>query len=104
MLNRRIVNVALISSLATAIAAISVSHAAGPMPPPTADQEKCFGIALKGKNDCKAGAGTTCAGTSTVDYQGNAFKVVPKGTCTTMKLPGDRMGSMSELMRDMPAK
>jgi uncharacterized membrane protein len=103
MLNRRIVNAALISSLATAIATISVSHA-GPMPAPTADQEKCFGIALKGKNDCKAGAGTTCAGTSTVDYQGNAFKVVPKGTCTTMKLAGDRMGSMKELMRDMPAK
>jgi len=37
-----------------------------------------------------------------VDYQGNAFKLVPKGTCTTMKLPGDRMGSLSEVARDMP--
>ncbi|MCE9659007.1 MAG: DUF2282 domain-containing protein [Burkholderiales bacterium] len=49
--------------------------------------EKCFGVALAGKNDCAAGAGTTCAGTSKVDYQGNAWKAVPKGTCTTMKTP-----------------
>jgi uncharacterized membrane protein len=49
--------------------------------------EKCYGVALKGHNDCYAGAGTTCAGTSTVDYQGNAFKVVAKGTCVTMKTP-----------------
>jgi uncharacterized membrane protein len=49
--------------------------------------EKCFGVALKAQNDCKAGAGTTCAGTSTVNYQGNAFKLEPKGTCTTMKTP-----------------
>ncbi|MGV2497422.1 BufA1 family periplasmic bufferin-type metallophore [Pelagerythrobacter aerophilus] len=46
-----------------------------------AEQEKCYGIALKGKNDCKAGPGTTCAGTSTVDYQGNAWKYVDTGTC-----------------------
>jgi uncharacterized membrane protein len=49
--------------------------------------EKCYGVALKGQNDCYAGAGTTCAGTSTVDYQGNAVKLVPKGTCTTIKTP-----------------
>jgi uncharacterized membrane protein len=49
--------------------------------------EKCYGIALKGQNDCYAGPGTTCAGTNTVDYQGNAFKLVAKGTCTTMQTP-----------------
>lgn len=49
--------------------------------------EKCYGVALKAKNDCEAGAGTTCAGTSTVDYQGNAFKLVQKGTCATMQTP-----------------
>lgn len=49
--------------------------------------EPCFGAALKGKNDCYAGAGTTCAGTSTADYQGNAFKLVPKGTCESVKTP-----------------
>jgi uncharacterized membrane protein len=49
--------------------------------------EKCFGVALKGHNDCYAGAGTTCAGTSMVNYQGNAFKLVAKGTCTTISTP-----------------
>lgn len=67
-----------------------------------APQEKCFGVALKGQNDCAAGAGTTCAGTSRVDYQGNSWKLVPKGTCTTMKLPGDRTGSLTALTRDVP--
>ena len=51
------------------------------------DTEKCYGVALAGKNDCAAGAGTTCAGTSKVDYQGNSWKAVPKGTCVAMKTP-----------------
>lgn len=46
-----------------------------------ADKEKCYGVAMKGKNDCKAGAGTTCAGTSKMDHQGNSWSMVPKGTC-----------------------
>ena len=45
------------------------------------DMEKCFGVAQAGKNDCAAGAGTTCAGTAKTDYQANAWKLVPKGTC-----------------------
>ena len=49
--------------------------------------EKCFGVALKGHNDCYAGAGTTCAGTASADYQGNAFKLVPTGSCTSMTTP-----------------
>ena len=49
--------------------------------------EPCFGVALKGKNDCFAGPGTTCAGTSTADYQGNAFRLVAKGTCTSITTP-----------------
>ena len=53
-----------------------------------ADKEKCYGVALKGQNDCAAGPGTTCAGTSKVDYQQNAWKLVPKGTCVSMKTPG----------------
>ncbi len=44
-------------------------------------KEKCYGVALKGHNDCKAGPGTSCAGTSSVDYQGNAWKLVPAGSC-----------------------
>ena len=49
--------------------------------------EKCWGVALAGKNDCAAGAGTTCAGTAKADYQGNAFKLVAKGTCTSIQTP-----------------
>ena len=49
--------------------------------------EKCYGVAKAGQNDCAAGPGTTCAGTSKVDYQGNAWKAVAKGTCTTTKTP-----------------
>lgn len=71
-----------------------------------ADMEKCFGISLAGKNDCKAGPGTTCAGTSKVDYQGNAWTLVPKGSCETLAwdkvLPEGRKGSLAELKRDVP--
>jgi uncharacterized membrane protein len=66
------------------------------------DQEKCYGVAKAGENDCKAGEGTTCAGTSKLDYQGNSWKLVPKGTCLTMELPDDRKGSLEPLDRDLP--
>ena len=52
-----------------------------------AETEKCYGVAKAGQNDCEAGPGTTCAGTSKVDYQANAWKLVPKGTCMTMTTP-----------------
>lgn len=53
----------------------------------SAEMEKCYGVSLAGKNDCAAGPGTTCAGTAKVDYQGNAWKNVPKGTCVNIKTP-----------------
>jgi uncharacterized membrane protein len=53
----------------------------------SAAKEKCYGVALAGKNDCKAGAGTSCAGTSKVDYQGNSWMLVKAGTCTSIKTP-----------------
>jgi uncharacterized membrane protein len=59
------------------------------------EMEKCYGVALAGKNDCAAGPGTTCAGTSKVDYQANAWKYVAKGSCTTMKTPKG-MGSLMQ--------
>ena len=67
-------------ALALALA-LGAAFTALPAAAQSADKDKCFGIALKGKNDCKAGAGTTCAGTSKIDYQGNAWSLVPKGTC-----------------------
>lgn len=76
--------------------AMTAAHAEGKM-------EKCFGVSLAGQNDCAAGAGTTCAGSSKVDYQGNAWKLVPAGTCATMELPEGRMGSLEALERDIPA-
>ena len=74
-MDRRSLNLAIAASLASAIALIGQPAAA-------AGKEKCFGIALKAQNDCAAGAGTTCAGTSKVDFQSNAWKFVPAGTCT----------------------
>lgn len=53
----------------------------------TGKYEKCYGIALAGKNDCFAGPGTSCAGTSKNNYQGNSWKLVPKGTCTNIQTP-----------------
>ena len=67
--------------------AAALTLAASPATAQKADQEKCYGVALAGKNDCAAGPGTTCAGTSKVDYQGNAWKYVPKGTCVSMTTP-----------------
>ncbi|MBM7069439.1 DUF2282 domain-containing protein [Actibacterium sp. 188UL27-1] len=73
-----------------------------------AGKEKCYGVSLAGANDCAAGPGTTCAGTSTVDYQGNAWTLVDAGTCTEIELPAmadgtAREGSLEELGRDLPA-
>ena len=70
---------ALAGALGAALA--SQSAAAQTMGGQSADKEKCYGVALKGKNDCAAGPGTTCAGTSKIDHQGNAWSMVPKGTC-----------------------
>ena len=88
---------------AVAIAgAVTAALAAQTSTAVAAEKEKCYGVSLAGQNDCKAGAGTTCAGTSTVDYQGNAWTLVDEGTCASIELPGDRMGSLEELDRDLP--
>ena len=92
---------ALASAVALAIGGATLLSNATPSV--AADKEKCFGVAMAGKNDCAAGAGTTCAGTSKVDFQGNSWKYVEAGTCTSMKLDGDRMGSLTALTRDIPA-
>ncbi|WP_409524455.1 DUF2282 domain-containing protein [Nitrincola sp. MINF-07-Sa-05] len=57
-----------------------------------ADMEKCYGVSLQGKNDCAAGAGTSCAGTSTSDYQGDAWSLVPEGTCEQTASPTSPTG------------
>ena len=72
-----------LASLASAALAATPTQPAGS----GAAMEKCYGVAMAGHNDCKAGAGTTCAGTAKMDYQPNAWKNVPAGTCTTIKTP-----------------
>ncbi len=62
-----------------------------------AHKEKCYGVALKGQNDCAAGPGTTCQGTSTVDFQGNSWKFVQHGTCASIQVPGGHTGSLTPM-------
>lgn len=78
------------SILAASIAAALTM--AGGMAQADDAMEKCYGVSLAGQNDCAAGPGTTCAGSSVIDYQGNAWALVPAGTCATMELPADSMG------------
>ena len=94
-------NIALMGAVATTFAAHNLPAQAQAM-------EKCYGVSLAGENDCAAGPGTTCAGTSTADYQGNAWTLVPSGTCTDIDLPDmadgtPRNGSLEHLERDIPA-
>ena len=94
-------NLVLSAALATAasLAAVDVASAAA--------QEKCYGVALAGENDCAAGPGTTCAASSTLDYQGNAWTLVDAGTCeTTTIIAADGrtiQGSLEALARDLPS-
>ena len=79
------------AALAAALAlslSVQAAHAA------PAAQEKCYGVAKAGKNDCKAGAGTSCAATSKKNWQGDAWKFVKAGTCTSIKTPKG-MGSLT---------
>ena len=92
---------AVVGAVAAAISATATTASAQ-------GQEKCYGVSLAGDNDCAAGPGTTCAGTSTVDYQGNAWTLVPAGPCADIELPAmadgkARMGSLEALERDLPA-
>ena len=100
-MSNRLISAAVAGAFAAAIGAAAVGSASAAMSEAemmkmremtkkevaSGKMEKCFGVALKGHNDCYAGAGTTCAGTATKDYQGNAFKLVKKGTCTAMATP-----------------
>lgn len=72
--------------------ATSPAHAAAPA------MEKCYGVAKAGQNDCAAGPGTSCAGTSTRDYQGNAWKLVKKGSCESISTPKGK-GSLTPIQR-----
>nr|WP_315245619.1 DUF2282 domain-containing protein [uncultured Albidiferax sp.] len=82
------------SFTSTAVLALALGSALAmaAAPAAAADKERCYGVSMAAKNDCAAGAGTTCAGTSKTDYQANAWKYVPAGTCETMKSPTSPTG------------
>lgn len=92
-MDRRMFSMTLAGALAAALGTASTAAMAQ-----GTDKEKCFGVSLAAQNDCAAGPGTTCAGTSTVNYQGNAWKLVPKGTCNTIQTPHGP-GSLTEIQR-----
>ncbi|MGC1506503.1 MAG: DUF2282 domain-containing protein [Sulfitobacter sp.] len=88
--------------------AVAAAMAAQTKAADAASKEKCYGVSLAGANDCAAGPGTTCAGTSVTDYQGNAWTLVDAGTCSEIELPEmadgtARTGSLEALDRDLPA-
>lgn len=87
------------ASLASLAAASLVATA--PVAAQSGAKEKCYGVSLKGKNDCAAGPGTSCAGTSTIDYQGNAWKYVAKGECVKM---GGSLAAKKDNMKPVPQK
>ncbi|GJI95278.1 hypothetical protein RugamoR57_19960 [Duganella caerulea] len=83
-------NATLAATLALSLAALAGSaHAADAAKPAEQKKptEKCYGVSKAGQNDCAAGPGTSCAATSKSDYQGNAWVLVDKGTCTKIKTP-----------------
>jgi len=86
-------SLALAGALASALATLSAPALAD-----SAEREKCYGVALKGENDCAAGPGTTCAATNAADYNGASWKLVPKGTCTSIDTPFGK-GSLEPVKR-----
>ena len=93
---------ALAAALASALSMTAPAQAAEG----ASAKEKCFGIALAGKNDCAAGPGTTCAGTSVKDYQGNSWSYVPAGTCltTASKTSPTHFGQLEAFTAGKPKK
>ncbi|MDE3175164.1 MAG: DUF2282 domain-containing protein [Pseudomonadota bacterium] len=89
-MSNRLVATTLAGSIAIALSLTATAKAGAPK-----NAEKCYGVALAGKNDCAAGAGTTCAGTSTVNYDAHAWKYVAKGACETIKTPNGH-GSLTQ--------
>ncbi|WP_026606440.1 DUF2282 domain-containing protein [Methylocapsa acidiphila] len=76
----------LAGAFAAALSLMASSASAGPVAPQPS-MDKCYGVALKGANDCAAGAGASCAGTSKADYERSRWKYVPKGTCESIVTP-----------------
>ena len=88
----RVAGLALTAGVAAGLAATPATAQKKPA------MEKCYGISKAGQNDCAAGPGTSCAGTSTRDWQGDAWKLVAKGTCVKTETPKGK-GSLTPIQR-----
>lgn len=88
----RLAGLALTAGVAAGLAATPATAQKKPA------MEKCYGISKSGQNDCAAGPGTSCAGTSTRDWQGDAWKLVVKGTCVKTETPKGK-GSLTAIKR-----
>lgn len=95
-MNRRSFNTSFALTLATALSLGALASNATAADAPKGGKEKCYGVSKAGENDCAAGPGTSCAGTSTRDWQGDAWKIVPAGTCTTIETPKGK-GSLTPI-------
>lgn len=97
-MTRTTITVAGLTAVAALVAGAGIANAQNNSRATAPAVEKCYGVALAGKNDCAAGPGTTCAGTSVRDYQGNAWKNVPAGTCASIQTPRGN-GSLTPVSR-----
>jgi uncharacterized membrane protein len=69
--------------IAAALASVCAAGAASAADKAKVEQEKCFGIAKAGQNDCASADGTHgCAGQAKTDKGAAEWKFVAKGTCT----------------------
>jgi uncharacterized membrane protein len=71
--------------VALAVAGLFSMGAAGAALAQDKNQEKCWGVAKAGQNDCGSNKTShSCAGQSKSNYDPNDFKVVKAGTCVQM--------------------
>lgn len=93
-MSTQIKSLALLGAVAAALGAVGATSASAQA------MEKCYGASLAGQNGCAAGPGTTCAGSSTIDYQGNAWTLVPVGTCADIELPDGRHAEAEDTLEE----
>ena len=76
-MNKRVIA----SSTLASVLALALGQAQAAEAKPA--QEKCFGVAQAGQNDCASGT-HSCAGQAKADKAAEDWKYVAKGTCKTL--------------------
>lgn len=87
----------IVASAVTALLALTASNIAVASATASNEQEKCYGIVKAGSNDCST-ATASCAGSSTIDKQPDAFIFLPKGTCEKI------VGGSTTAPHNLPSK